>query len=181
MLQSYRNIFFIKVSRWTRETDFLNGRLSCTCDRVLGKDRYYYSGRISVLADFIAALHRNPVVWVFWSAPTLSSFSRTSPAPACCKEDLWARRPEVCLGAGFTPSQNPLLRKISAHTSLKGLLLWEPEQVFQIRLHTRCNMSLNIFLLLPWVTSIGMVILWQTYSGFTSIQKVEEFDGCALP
>lgn len=178
MLQSYRNICFIKVSRWTWETEFLNGRLSC--NRVLEKDRCYYSGRISVLVDFIAALHRNPVVCVFCSAPTPSSFSRTSPGPACCKEDLWARRPEVCLGAGFTPSQNPL-RKISANPCLKGLLLREPEQVFQIRLHARCNMSLNIFLLLPWVISIGMVILWQTYSGFTSIQKVEVFDGCALP
>lgn len=59
----------------------------------------------------------------------------TSP-PACCREDSRASHPEACLGAGFTLSQN-LLRKISAKPSLKRLLLWELEQVFQIRLHTK--------------------------------------------
>lgn len=81
-------------------------------------------------------------------SPTLSSFSRTSPVPACCEEDLCASHPAACLGAGFTLSQNPL-RKISANPCLKRRLLWELKHVFKIRLHTRCNMPSNIFLLLP--------------------------------
>lgn len=156
MLQSYRNIFFIKVEGWTQETDFLNGRLSCC--RVL-EDRYYYSHRISVFEDFTAALHRDTVMCIFCSTSNLSRFSRTFP---CL---LWrghlCHHPEPCLGDVFSITWKPP-REISANPCLKRLLLWEVEQAFQIRLHTSCNMPLNMFPLLSWVTSIGVVTLWHT-------------------
>lgn len=101
------------------------------------RNRYYYSYRISVFVEFTAALHRNLGAWVFCSAPTLGSFSRTSPVPACCKEDLHASHPEACLGAGFMLSQKPL-RRSSANPCLKRLFLRELEQVFQLRQDAIC-------------------------------------------
>lgn len=44
----------------THRKDFLNGRLPRGCCRVLEKNRYYCSHKISVSMDFMAALGRNP-------------------------------------------------------------------------------------------------------------------------
>lgn len=155
MLQSYRSIFLIKVSRWTQET-FLKWEVVGCLLQDLEKSGYYESCRVSVFVDFTAVQHWHPIAWVFCSAPALNSFSRPSPAPACWGGNLHALHPEVCLGAGShctrTHSEKSVLtlvwRGCSCVSQSKCLTSGS----------TQCRIPLSLFLLLPWWISVGIVI-----------------------
>lgn len=135
-----------------------------------------------VMQDFcVCGLHSSTTLTPHNMSFLLSSnseqFFQAITSPCLLRREPPCPAPRGVPGSWITLLQDPL-REISANPCLKRLFLCEPEQVPHIRLHTMQNT-------LESISSVTLMDLcWDchpiAYSGFTSVEEVEAFDGHAL-